>query len=312
MTLTQMQYLIAIVDHDFNISRAALALHTSQPGISRQIRILERELGTVILARDAGRIVGATDSGLLVIARARRVIHEANSLAAMKQEFMQLTSGRLSIGSLHTYALSLLPKAVASLRENYPEVVVEVRNTAPKQSIELLRSGHIELAITIGMPPASSGLLGLPLVNIPPVLVVPAGHPLLKLASIQLDDLARYPMICHESLSSTTWGMIETFKRQGIEIRAAVYACDASVMRAYVAEGVGIAVVSGHLPNAKNLEEVDVSYLFDASAITAVLDPQRFHSGYFYDFIGFLAPTWTRRNIDASIRRSVVHPRTNL
>ena len=303
MTLTQMRYLIAIVDCGFNISRAAAALHTSQPGISRQVRLLEEQLGAKVLARNGGRIVGLTECGVLVVRTARRVVKEANSLALMSQDFMKQAEGKLSVGTLHTYALSLLPRTVATFRQRYPDVVIEVRQTPPALMVDLLRSGDIDLAITIRAPDISSGLLGLQLMMIPPTLIVPAGHPLLKVKGpLKLKDLVHYPMICHESLSSSTWGMLQEFAQKGIELKPAVYALDGSVIQAYVAAGAGIAVISDILPRATGVRVIDVSHLFEHSAITAVIDPHRYLRGYVYEFITCLAPNWTKVRVEKAIR----------
>ena len=303
MTLTQLRYLVAIADCGFNISRAAEALHTSQPGISRQIRVLESQMGTVLLLRDGGRIVGLSENGLLAVAAAKRVLNEANSLTLMSQELMQQTSGKLTIATLHTGALALLPPAVAAIRAKYPDVVVEIKTSSPAEMLDLVQAGEADFALAFYRPAESARLLSIPISTIPSVLIAAEGHPLLAMEQLTLEELARYPMICHKSLSLETWGMLERFKSKGIMLTPAIYASDASVMQSCVAEGAGIAIVPAILPVSPRVRKVDVSSLFDSNEITAVLDPSRFHRSFVFDFIQALAPSWTVNAIRAEMRR---------
>jgi LysR family cys regulon transcriptional activator len=302
MTFIQLRYLIAIIDSGFNISRAAEVLSTSQPGISRQIRILEQQLGTTVLARNGGRIVGLTESGVHAVTTARRIVKDMESLNLMSQEFLQQEGGTLTIGTLHTYALSMLPSALAAVLARYPKVLVNVRQTAYPLALELVQAGEIDVGVTIGSPPASTGLLGLPVADIPLALVVPVGHELLKQRRpLSLEDLLRYPMIClHSSIAS--WGVSSVYKANGIELHPSIYAMDASVMQSYVAHGIGIAVLPASLPTPANVRVISVSHLFPPSPVTAVIDPNRYMRGYVYEFIAHLAPRWTRREVDLAKR----------
>jgi LysR family cys regulon transcriptional activator len=307
MTLTQLRYLIAIVDHGFSISRAAQALHTSQPGISRQIRVLEEQLGTAVLARNGGRIVGVTESGMHAVATARRIVKDVESLKLMGEEFLQQEGGRLAVGTLHTYAMSMLPSAIALLRQRYPRVVVDVRQASPGLTFELVAAGELDLGVTIELPPPETGLLGLPIGEIPLALIVPVGHELLERQPVTLKDLLRYPMICLGS-STGSWGVNSVYKAQGLALQPAIYAMDASVIQSYVAAGAGIAVIPGSLPTSPSVRSIDVAHLFPPSRLTAVIDPRRYLRGYLYDFIAQLAPAWTKRAVDLAIRDALFTP----
>ncbi len=301
MTLIQLRYLIAIVDCGFSISQAARELHTSQPGISRQVRLLEQQLGTAILARSAGRIIGLTESGERAVQTARRVVGEMESLELMSQEYLTQESGTFVVGSLHTYALSLLPPALAAVQAKYPKVVVDVQQTPLAESIALVLAGEIDVALTIGQPPAGSQLLALPVADIPLKLIVPTGHELLSLETLELTDLLRYPMVCLAS-SSTSWGVSSVFKAHGHELHPSAFAMDASVMQAFVASDMGIAVVPATLPAVSGVQALEVSHLFPPSPVVALLNPNRFMRGYLYTFLEHLAPQWTRHRIHLEIR----------
>jgi LysR family cys regulon transcriptional activator len=308
MTLIQLRYLIAIVDNGFSISRAAEALHTSQPGISRQIRVLEQQLGTAILARVGGRIAGVTEGGASVVATARRIVKDLESLKLMGEEFLHQEAGRLNVGTLHSYAMSLLPSAVTALQTRYPRLVVDIRQVSPGLTFDLIAAGELDVGVTIESPPAAGGLIGLPIAEIPLALVVPVGHELLDSRPPTFEDLMRYPMICLGSSTTGNWGAISLYKARGLDLQPAIFAMDASVIQSYVAAGAGIAVVPSCLPATPSIRAIDVSHLFPPSRLTAVLDPRRYLRRYVYDFIAHLAPAWTKREIDRAIRDVVFAP----
>lgn len=311
MTLTQLNYLVAIIEHGFNISRAAEALHTSQPGISRQIRLLEQQLGINVLLRNGGRIVGLTEEGMRVVASAKRIVKEAASLKSMGEEFLQQETGRLRVATLHSLALSLLPKAVIGVRKHFPAVLIEVQHASASSCFDLLRAGDIDIGITIEQPAQSFGLVALPLQTIPRVLLVPKGHALLKHKSITLDDILAHPLIFPDAMSSGAWSVSRSMQARGIDFEPAIRAMDATIIKAYVEHGAGIAIVSAAAFDANRdlaLSAIALDHLFEPSEVSAVFDPLRYMRGYAYEFIELLAPVWTKRKITDAIRDVVFAP----
>lgn len=305
MTLTQLKYLVAIVEQGFNITRAASVLYTSQPGISRQIRLLEEELGISMLARSGGRIVGLTEEGKRVAKSAKRIVNEMGSLKLMGEEFLQQETGRLSVVTLHSFALSTLTSAVVGVRERYPEVTIDIQHASASQSFELLRAGSVDLAVTIEEPPSAYGLVSLPVGNVPRVLVLPHGHPLCDCDPIRLEDIAAYPLIFHRSFVSSGWAVTRVFKAHGIEPKPVLEAMDSSIIKTYVERGAGIAIISGAAYDAgrdKGLCAIDLSHIINPSPVSVVLDPLRYLRRYVYDFVETLAPRWTKKRIDDEIR----------
>ena len=148
--------------------------------------------------------------------------------------------------------------------------------------------------------------MSLPLVTVPRMLVVPRSHPLLKRKTLVLEDLARYPLIAPNVMAEESWGVMRVFRASGIDVHPAIYAMDASVMKRYVEEGGGIAIVSGLSVDPKRdrgIRALDVSHLFEPSLITAMFDPLRFMRGYEYEFIELLTPSWTRSRIEHAVRQ---------
>jgi DNA-binding transcriptional LysR family regulator len=308
MTLIQLRYFAAVVDARFNISRAAAALHTSQPGISRQIRLLEKQLGTELLARRNGRIAGLTESGAQALKTARRILKESDSLRMMSEDFLHQESGTLTVATLHTMARTLLPKPVAALRGKYPGVTIKVTLGSPREIVDMVRSGDADIGIAIDTESTSPGLLSLALMSVPRALIVPAGHPLLKVKRPSLREIARYPMICMDSLAGD-WSVTQAFAHQGIDIKVSVFAPDASAIKAYVEEGAGVAFINGALYDARQdrqLRSIDVRHIVGPSQYTIVIDPHRYRRQYFYDLLAALSPRWTRQQIDVEVRDAVL------
>jgi DNA-binding transcriptional LysR family regulator len=304
MTLTQLTYVIAVIEHGFSISKAAAALHTSQPGISRQIRVLEQQLGTLVFARARGRIVGLTQSGEFVAASAKRITKEAESLTLMGADFLHQVTGRLRIGTLHAVAISVLLQGIKSMRTRHPGVTIDVEQASGSRCFELLRAGNIDLGITIERPADSYRLVSLPFLKLSRILVVPRGHPLLKLKAVALADIARYPLICLNALANTSWLVARVFQAQGVPFEPAIRTMDAAVIKAYIEVGAGIAILSAGSFDTKRdrrLRAINVDHLFEPSEISLILDPTVYLRGYTYEFIESLAPAWTKKRIDDAI-----------
>jgi LysR family cys regulon transcriptional activator len=309
MTLQQLRYFAATVECGFNISRAAEAVHTSQPGISKQLKLLEQQLGTTLLNRSMGRIIGLTDAGSRVYETAKRVLRETDSLAHMGQDFMAEESGRLTIATLHTYAQALLPNAVARLRQACPHVSIELQQHSPGRIIELVRGGDVDIGITMEIPGPRSGVVALPIMSVPRLLLVPDNHPLLQCEHVTLEEMVRYPFVVQTTLSAGGWAINQVLKAHGFTVETAVTAADASLMKAYVEQGVGIAIMSAPIYNPSRdpgIRGIDVSHLFDPSEITLLLDPYRYQRGYVLKFIHLLAPQWEQGKVSAEIRRFVI------
>ncbi|MBC5763035.1 LysR substrate-binding domain-containing protein [Ramlibacter albus] len=304
MTLTQLRYLVAIVDHGFNISKAANAVHTSQPGVSKQIRLLEAELGINILERSAGRIVGLTEQGLNVAESAKAILKEANRLRAMGEDVLQQDVGELRIACLHAHAVSVLPGAVVAVQKAFPEVSVQVQQASAARCYELLKSGDIDFGITIEQPPAPYQLMSIPLGSSPRILLVPEGHELLGKGPVALQDIAAHRMLISRD-TGANWDVMREIHRQGIELRPTVSLTDGAVIKAFVRAGAGIAIISSASFDEREdaaLRAIDIGHIFGPGQTFAVFDPFRYMRGFGYHFIEQLAPHWTRQKVESEIR----------
>jgi LysR family cys regulon transcriptional activator len=309
MTLQQLRYFIATVESGFNISRAAEMVHTSQPGVSKQIRLLEQQLGTALLARTSSRVVGLTDAGERVLEAARRIVRETDGLTQMGRDLMKQETGRLTIASLHTYALALLPKAVSALRQRYPHVTVELRQESPGHIIEMVRAGEVDIGVSMDAQDPHNGVIAFPFLEVPRALLTPKRHPLLDLEKVTLEDMVRYPFVAQTGLSAGGWAISKVLKSRGFTFDISVLAADASLMKAYVEHGLGIAIVSSLLYDSRRdtgLAVIDVSHVFEPSTVTVLMDPYRYQRGYVHELIQLLAPVWNRTRIVQAVRQYVI------
>lgn len=304
MTLQQLRYLCAIVDGGFNISRAAGVLHTSQPGISKQVGLLEEELGTSVFVRRKGRVVALSERGTRVLEVARRILKDANSLRYMGDEFVQAETGRLGLAVLHIHARYLLFDVINGFKRSHPAVRVDLLQGAPGKVSDLVMSGDADIGVTIEPLTRQTGLLQLPCRPVPRSIVVPARHPLLRKPRPTLEDIARHPVIAVEPSSAVDWAIRRAFDARGIELNITLQASDASVIKAYVESGLGIAM----LPTAavdpardRNLRTIDATHLFGDSQLNLLIDPYRYLRRYAFDFIERVAPQWTQPKVEAAM-----------
>lgn len=312
MKLQQFRYLCAIADSGFNISHAAEMLHTSQPGISKQIRLLEEELNTNIFVRRNGRIVDVSERGAEVLKVVRRMLKDADNLRYMGDEFTYADRGPLALAAMHIHVRYLLFDVILEFRKAHPRVRIDMLQGTPGKVSERVMSGEADIGVTIEPLTRLDGLLEIPCRLVSRSVIVPAGHPLLRKSEVTLEDIAGYPIIAVDPSSAVDWAIRRAFQTNGIELDIAMYAVDATVMKAYVRAGVGIAV----LPTAAfepehdhELRAIDANHLFGHSDLRLIIDPYRYLRSYAYDFIELVAPEWTRERVDQAMAERAVQER---
>lgn len=306
MTLQQLRYLCAIADCEFNISRAADVLHTSQPGISKQIGLLEEELNTSVFVRRKGRITGVSERGGHVLEVARRILKDASSLRFMADEFVQAESGRLALAVMHIHARYLLLDELTQFRRANPTVRIDLLQGTPGRVGDLVLSGEADIGVSVEPLRPMSGMLQIACRPVARSVIVPVRHPLLRQAEPSLEDIARYPVVVVEAASAVDWEIRRAFQLRGLELNIAMQAADASVIKAYVEAGLGIAMLPTAAYEAKRdtgLRAIDASHLFGDSHLNLLIDPYRYLRGFAYDFIERVAPHWTRAKVEEAMAR---------
>jgi LysR family cys regulon transcriptional activator len=297
MNLQQLRYLNEIVRCGLNISDAANALYTSQPGVSKQIKLLEEELGIDIFVRNGKRIVAITGPGKAVLGIAQRVLHETENLKQVGQEFRTQDSGSLTVATTHTQARYALPRVVKEFIKNYPGVKLGLHQGSPTQIAEQVLSGEANIGIATESLALYDELVTLPCYEWHHCVVAPPKHPLLLEKRLTLKKLAQYPIITYDFAFTGRNKINQAFSEAGIAPNIALTAIDADVIKTYVELGLGIGIVAqmAFIPDRdRHLRMIDAGHLFQASTTRIAIRKNEYLRGYTYDFIELFAPHLTR------------------
>jgi len=244
MNIQQLRYLNEVARCNLNISEAAAALFTSQPGVSKQIRLLEEELGIDIFVRNGKRLVAVTDPGREVLDIARRVLQETENLKHVGREFKQQDSGTLTIATTHTQARYALPGVVQAFTRDYPEVKLGLHQGNPTQIAEQVLSGEADIGIATESLALYEALVTLPCYEWHHCVVTPPDHPLLREKRLTLKKLAQYPIITYDFAFTGRNKINQAFSEAGIMPNIALTAIDADVIKTYVELGLGVGIIA--------------------------------------------------------------------
>src|SRR5436309_15940181 len=217
MKLQQLRYLTEIARRGLNVSEAAEALHTSQPGVSKQIRALEDELGIDVFVRHGKRLVSVTEPGKAVIAIAERILAEANNLRRAGEEFANEKLGTLTVAATHTQARYALPKAVAGFKKRYPKVQLVIHQGTPTQICEQVLAGDADICVATEAIAEYPDLISMPVYQWNRCVVVPPKHPLLKAAPLTLEKLAQYPIVTYDFAFANRSLVEKAFELRGLQ-----------------------------------------------------------------------------------------------
>jgi LysR family cys regulon transcriptional activator len=306
MNLQQLRYLQEIARHDLNISHAADALYTSQPGISKQVKLLEEELGIEIFVRNGKRISSITEPGQLVLEIAQRLLLEADNLRLVGQEFRSQDTGALTIATTHTQARYALPQVVKQFVERYPGVKLHLHQGSPTQIAEQALNGDADIAIATEALDQFDELVTLPCYEWRHCLIVPQDHPLLNESNLTLAKLAEYPIITYDFAFSGRSKINQAFAAAGLTPNIVLTAIDADVIKTYVELGLGIGIVAemAFVPERDILlRKLSLQLLLPANVTRLALRRNEFLRGYTYHFIELFAPRLTRDVVLNALRK---------
>lgn len=307
MKLQQLRYVAEIVKHGNHLSAAAEALNTSQPGVSRQVQLLEQELGFEIFQRTRNRIIGVTEPGQHVLAIAQRVCTDIAALRTLKSDMQSGNRGVLTVGTTHTQARYVLPRVIESFVRQYPEVRLVLKQGDPEDICALVDMGEADMAIGTETVRAFPNLLKLPCFNLERSVVAPRGHPILSEPELTLEAVARYPLITYDPRYSGRWKVMKVFKDAGIEPKIVLNAIDADVCKTYVEMGMGVAILTSITFSPERdpaLEARDASHIFPPSMINVALRPNIYLRPFVIDFISAIAPHITGAVLRNALREA--------
>ena len=307
MKLQQLRFLCGVVEEDFNMSRAAETLSTSQPAISKQLRLLERELQVDLLIRRGNRILGLTAPGEAVIESARRTLWETENLQRITSEFTQDNPGRLVIATTHTYARYVLGPMIKAFMQEHPHVQLVLRQGNPAMVAQWVATGDADLGISGRSQEMQDQLTFLPCSELKRSLFAPKGHPLLRERSLTLSRIAKYPLIMLDADTEGGRTVRRSFERAKCKLNIVLSVLDADVAKTYIEMGLGVAVLLSVAYDDERdgaLRIADASSLFEPTVPQIVLHQGRYMTGSMYDFIQRMEPHWSRPAIDTALLTS--------
>lgn len=301
MTLTQLRYLVAIADTGLNITAAAERVHATQPGVSRQIRQFEDELGFQIFTRRGKSLASVTPAGAQVIERARMILAEAVNIKVLADNLRNVADGELSIATTHTQARFVLPDTVAAFNRSHPDVSVHLMPGGDAEVLGLLERGDVDFAILSAVHAPPGGFSAIPLYRWERVGVVPKAHPLAAHRKPpSLANLAAHALVTYESVQRSDSSLRHAFAKAGLTPRIACTARDADLIKTYVRAGLGVGVFGemALLPEDEaDLSILTIDNLLPECTTWILVRDDKLLRGYEQAFILALAPHVDRHDL---------------
>lgn len=301
MNLHQFRFVREAVRQNFNLTDAAKALFTSQPGVSKAIIELEEELGIDIFSRHGKRIRGLTEPGRQVLKSVELILQEVEGLKSIGKEFAAQDSGSFTIATTHTQARYSLPSVVQQFSQKFPKVRLSLLQGNPKQVGDMVLNNQADMAIATEAIAEVDGLVSLPCFQWEHMIVVPTEHPLLKLKSITLEDIAAYPLITYDEAFAGRNKIDQAFARRGLKPDVVLEAIDADVIKTYVELGMGVGIIAGLAYNPLRdvaLKAIPAGHLFGMNLSRVALKEGAYLRSYVFTFIELLAPSLTRKMVE--------------
>jgi len=305
MKLHQLRYLHEVVKQGLNITSAADALYTSQPGVSKQIQLIEEELGLQIFKRNGKRLTGLTVPGQQIVMLADKVMRDIENIKRVGEEFSDVETGTLTIATTHTQARYKLPAAVKAFMTNYPRVKLNIHQGNPSQVAEQVESGEADIGIATESISERESLLCLPCYHWNRCVVVPHEHPLLQGGPLTLEKLVNYPLITYDFAFTGGTLVSKTFSDAGLTPNVVLTAIDADVIKTYVTLGLGVGLLANMAYDADrdtHLAKIDVDHLFADSTTYLGVRKDAFLRGYMYGFIELIAPHFNRAAVNQALK----------
>jgi LysR family cys regulon transcriptional activator len=307
MKLQQLRYLAAVVQSDLNITAAAVKLRATQSAISKQLKLLEEELGFDVFARSGRTLTRLTSPGERVIRHALKMLRETDNIAGLSEDLRAGDRGSLSIGTTHTQARYVLPPIIQKFRQRYPNVQFHLHQGTSEQIAAMADVDLIDFAVATGSHELFSKYVLLPCYQWTRRIIVPAGHPLTKLQRPSLQDVAAYPIVTYVFSFNGRSSLHRAFAQAGLTANVALTARDADVIKTYVRVGLGVGIVADVALDAqqdRGLVSIDASHLFPIHTTWIGFARDRLLRGYMYDLLGLIAPHLDRKTVDRAARCS--------
>ncbi|MCR5866213.1 MAG: CysB family HTH-type transcriptional regulator [Aquincola tertiaricarbonis] len=307
MNFQQLRSVRETVRQGFNLTSVAEALHTSQPGVSRQIRELEEELGIELFVRAGKRLTGLTAPGATVLPIVERMLLEADNLRRAGEDFARAGRGTLTIAATHSQARYALPTAVRDFRRSHPDVTLHMHQGSPQQVAQMLLDGSADIGVATEALTQYDELVALPCYRWTHVVITPPGHPLAEGGALTLQSLAAHPLVTYEAGYTGRGHIDEAFARHGLSPQVVLTAMDADVIKTYVELGLGVGIVAAIAYDEdrdRHLTAIDARHLFAANMTRLAVRRGSFLRDYAYAFIETFAAPLGRAVVEQALQSS--------
>lgn len=304
MNFQQLRSVRETVRRGFNLTSVAEALHTSQPGVSRQIRELEEELGVELFVRAGKRLTGLTPPGRMVLPIVERMLLEADNLRRAGDDFARAGTGTLTIAATHSQARYALPTAVRDFRQTHPDVTLHMHQGSPQQVAQMLIDGSADIGVATEALAQYDELVALPCYRWTHSVVVPPAHPLVREPALTLQALASYPLVTYEAGYTGRGHIDEAFSRHGLAPQVVLTAMDADVIKTYVELGLGVGIVAAIAYDEerdRHLTALDARHLFAANMTRLAVRRGSFLRDFAFAFIETFAPPLARSVVEQAL-----------
>jgi LysR family transcriptional regulator, cys regulon transcriptional activator len=306
MKLQQLRYIWEVAHHDLNVSATAQSLYTSQPGISKQIRLLEDELGVEIFSRSGKHLTHITPAGSDILKLAGEVLRQVAAIKSIAQEHSDPKTGSISIATTHTQARYVLPSVIQQFMGNYPDVSLHMNQGTPVQIAEMAAEGEADFAIATEAMELFGNLIMMPCYRWNRSIVVPKDHPLTQCSTLTLEDVAKYPLVTYVFGFTGRSKLDDAFKDLELTPKVVFTATDADVIKTYVRLGLGVGIIATMAYDQQldaDLVALDASHLFEPSTTRIGIRRGAFLRGFMYDFVELFAPHLNREVLDECLKQ---------
>lgn len=296
MKLQQLRYIWEVARHDLNVSATAQSLYTSQPGVSKQIRLLEDELGIEIFARSGKHLTSITPAGKKILEIAGEILNQTQNIKKIANEFSDNHKGSLDIATTHTQARYALPNVIHGFIENFPDVSLHMHQGTPMQIAEMANDGAADFAIATEALELFGNLVMLPCYLWNRSIVVPQDHPLAQEPKLTLESLVKYPIVTYVYGFTGRSQLDNAFQQANLTPNVVFTAADSDVIKTYVRLGLGVGIIATMAYEEQtdsDLVSIDASHLFEDSCTRIGIRRNTVIRGYMYEFIQSFAPHLT-------------------
>ncbi|MDT8896604.1 HTH-type transcriptional regulator CysB [Halomonas sp. I1] len=310
MKLQQLRYIWEVSRHNLNVSATAQSLYTSQPGISKQIRLLEDELGVEIFARSGKHLTRVTPAGESIIELAGQVLRLTDNIKHVSQEHSDERRGSMAIATTHTQARYALPPVIREFTSRYPDVALHMQQGTPRQIAQMVSDGQADFAICTESLDLFNDLVLLPCYRWNRCVLVPRGHPLAEAEPLTLEALAEHPLVTYVFGFTGRSQLDDAFRSKGLSPNVVLTAADSDVIKTYVRLGMGVGIVAHMAVDPEqddDLVALDAGHLFASSTTKIGIRRGTFMRGYMYDFLKGFAGHLERELVEAALEAGPRH-----